>query len=82
MRPSNIDLENGLEKKLDKKIFNDKYELLLQYLDDMRANKKLLDDRIYRLENAPVKKDMNKLILYYNIGSIIINVLILIKLFL
>jgi len=70
------------EQKLDKAQFSEKYELLLEYLSDLRANKDKLDQRLSKLENKPVKKDLNKLILYYNIGSIIVNALILMKLFL
>jgi len=77
MRPTNIDLD----KKMDKEVFYDKYELLLQYIDDIKGNKKLLEDRLFRLENKP-KNNTNKFLLYYNIGSIIVNLVILIKLFL
>lgn len=71
-----------LETKLDKEVFYDKYELLLQYFDDMKATNKLLSDRLEKLENKPTKNKINSFLFYYNIGSIIVNVLILIKLFL
>ena len=60
--------------------FNKKYELLLQYIEDVKLNNEVIENKLKEIK--PKDSKLTKMLVFYNIGSIIVNIIILIKLFL